>query len=364
MINSFYDESEIARKFRKAFQRRHNPFGSGMFDIWDSSCSPEYMTSLYPNSKPIIFAGDSFTWGEGLELYQDTDKWIEARKKECYHFDLHALTDVTSIKFRQDNRFAGLVSKHYNTFQLVEPNNGGHYSSAMTHIRIMLEHEYKPACIILQHNIFKRNPYRFDFESKDEFSLKTNFRAITEFEDLFVTDDESYYKLQRDRGISSLDEYSVKEVIEHYSEDDQIFYNLCLKEMEAEIEEPLTQIMKKYFTWEVNRIQQGIETIVKQCEEINKTIPIYFIDNWYKKDSNKMKKFSFIKDRIIPLEDENGNLHSDWSTWFKSLSEPMIRSSYPLVLNDHPSLSAHKLIAKSIIQFLDKKDILFRKDYI
>ena len=48
----------------------------------------------------------------------------------------------------------------------------------------------------------------------------------------------------------------------------------------------------------------------------------------------------------------------------KGLSEPRIRNNYPLVLNDHPSLSAHKLIAKSIIQFLDKKDILFRKDYI
>ena len=83
-----------------------------------------------------------------------------------------------------------------------------------------------------------------------------------------------------------------------------------------------------------------------------------------KKDSNKMKKFSFIKDRIIPLEDEDGNLHNDWSTWFKSLSQQRISSNYPLALNDHPSLSAHKLIAKSIIQFLDKKDILFRKDYI
>jgi hypothetical protein len=342
----------------------HTPFKGGMFDIWDTSYPLEHITSLYPASKPIIFAGDSFTWGEGLELYQDKDKWIEARKKEAYHFDIDVITDKPSIQFREDNRFAGLVSKHYNTFQLVAPNNGGCYASAMNHIRAMLEIGYKPACIILQHNIFKRNPYRFDYESQDEFCQSTNYRSITHFEDLFVTDDESYYKLQRDRGISSLDEYSVKEVIEHHSEKHQLFYNLCLKKMGATIEEPLTQIMEKYFTWETNRIAEGIEIIVKQCEEINKTIPIYFIDNWYKKDSNKMKKFSFIKDRIIPLEDENGNLHSDWRTWFKSLSEPMIKSNYPLALNDHPSLGAHKLIAKSIIQFLDKKDILFRKDYI
>lgn len=342
----------------------HSPFKDGMFDIWDTSYPLEHITSLYPTSKPIIFAGDSYTWGEGLELYQDTDKWIEARKSPHRHFDIDAITDIPSIEFRQDNRFAGLVSNHYNTFQLVEPNNGGCYASAMNHIRCMLEIGYKPACIILQHNIFKRNPYKFDYESQDEFCLSTGYRAITEFEDLFVTDDESYYKLQRDRGINSLHEYSIKEVIEHYSEEDQLFYNICLKKMGATIEEPLDEIMEKYFTWESNRTTKGIETIVKQCEEINKTIPIYFIDNWYKKDSNKMKKFSFIKDRIIPLEDEDGNLHNDWSTWFKSLSKPRIRSNYPLALNDHPSLSAHKLIAKSIIQFLDKKDILFRKDYI
>ena len=357
MINSFYDEAAVQIN-------RHSPFRKGMFDIWDSSCSSEYMTSLYPNSKPIIFAGDSFTWGEGLELYQDKDKWIKARKKECYHYDLDAITDVPSIQFRQDNRFAGLVSKHYNTFQLVEPHNGGHYSSAMAHIRAMLETKYKPACIILQHNIFSRNPYKFDYQSKHKFCVDTGFRQITNFEDLFVIDDDTYYKLQRDRGITNFYEYSVKEVIEHYSEEYQIFFKTCLKEMGAEIEEPLPRIMKRYFKWENNRIQDGLEIIVKQCEEINKTIPIYFIDNWNKKDSNKMKKFSFIKDRIIPLEDDDGNLHSDWSTWSDSLSEPMIKSNFSDSSNDHPSLGAHTLIAKSIIQFLDKKDILFRKDYI
>jgi hypothetical protein len=342
----------------------HQPFRKGEFNIWDSSYPIEHATSLYPNSKPIIFAGDSFTWGEGLELYQNEDKWIELRKNECYHHDIDDNTDETSIHFRQDNRFAGLVSNHYNTFQLVEPNNGGHYASAMNHIRFMIDTGYAPACIILQHNIFKRNPYEFDFESKSEFSIQTGYRDITVFEELFHANENPHYKSQIDRGIKTAEEFSIKEAIGYYSTKDQKFLKLCLKEMECGIEEPLFEVMEKYFIWEDKRIQDGIETIVKQCAEINKKIPIYFIDNWFKKDSDRMKKFSFIKDRIIPLEDDDGNLHSDWSTWFTSLSEPMIQSSYPECQNDHPSLSAHKLIAKSIIQFLDEKNILFRKDYI
>ena len=33
--------------------------------------------------REIAFLGDSFTWGEGLELYLDSPFWINQRNKKC-----------------------------------------------------------------------------------------------------------------------------------------------------------------------------------------------------------------------------------------------------------------------------------------
>ena len=53
----------------------------------------------------IIFGGDSFTWGEGLELYLNTPKWINERTTLNRWSDLYPKQDYEAKTFRESNRF-------------------------------------------------------------------------------------------------------------------------------------------------------------------------------------------------------------------------------------------------------------------
>lgn len=64
--------------------------------------------------KGIVFAGCSFTWGEGLELYSDLPTLnLESIKRYGYHFpDSGYYMPKSHLKFIESNRFSRLVSHH------------------------------------------------------------------------------------------------------------------------------------------------------------------------------------------------------------------------------------------------------------
>lgn len=74
----------------------------------------------------ILFLGDSFTWGEGLELYCDTPKWVEERSQKNTWKYLSTKQDTDGEDFREKNRYPGIVSKHFNTNVYVDDHNGGY----------------------------------------------------------------------------------------------------------------------------------------------------------------------------------------------------------------------------------------------
>ena len=73
----------------------------------------------------IIFGGDSFTWGEGLELYLDTPFWINERHNLNGWNELEPKQTLESAKFRESNRFAGIISNKLNCNQITLDYNGG-----------------------------------------------------------------------------------------------------------------------------------------------------------------------------------------------------------------------------------------------
>src|SRR6056300_1297236 len=76
----------------------------------------------------IIFAGDSFTWGEGLELFIDSKKWINQRELHSEWPELELLQDEESVLFREKNRYPTLVADELNIKPIVYPDNGGDFS--------------------------------------------------------------------------------------------------------------------------------------------------------------------------------------------------------------------------------------------
>ena len=83
----------------------------------------------------MLFVGDSFTWGEGLELYIDKEPYISARKRRMTDLEFRELTNDYTNKeaeeFRVKNRFASYI-KNYEVY--VQSHNGGRYGTIIKDI--------------------------------------------------------------------------------------------------------------------------------------------------------------------------------------------------------------------------------------
>lgn len=72
-------------------------------------------------TKAIVFAGCSFTWGQGLYYYSNLPTLVEPPP---YVYDKSLLKE-THIEFMKSVRFPRLVANHFETVELVQPFNGG-----------------------------------------------------------------------------------------------------------------------------------------------------------------------------------------------------------------------------------------------
>ena len=83
----------------------------------------------------IIFAGCSYTFGEGLELYVDTPKWINQRNYITNDPELKAVWDKDGQDFRLNNNFPSIVAKHFKSTPYQDSNNGGSFASSTRYIK-------------------------------------------------------------------------------------------------------------------------------------------------------------------------------------------------------------------------------------
>ena len=79
------------------------------------------MKSNLPVTKGMIFAGCSFTWGQGLYYYSNLPT-LQEPKPCCYDADI---VRYTHYEYTKTKRFARLVANHFNTFEVCQPFNGG-----------------------------------------------------------------------------------------------------------------------------------------------------------------------------------------------------------------------------------------------
>jgi len=77
--------------------------------------------------KGMIFAGCSFTWGQGLYYYSNLST-LKEPPPDCY--DSKLLTG-SHIRFMESVRFPRIVADHFNSFEFVYPANGGSNEGAI-----------------------------------------------------------------------------------------------------------------------------------------------------------------------------------------------------------------------------------------
>lgn len=77
--------------------------------------------------KGLLFAGCSFTWGQGLYYYSNLPTLREP-PPDCYD---PALVTAAHKRFMETVRFPRLVAQHFKTWEVVHPFNGGSNLSAI-----------------------------------------------------------------------------------------------------------------------------------------------------------------------------------------------------------------------------------------
>ena len=110
--------------------------------------------------KGFVFAGCSFTWGQGLYYYSNLPTLKEPLPNQ---YDKELLTDAQNM-FRKTLYYPRLVSNHFNTFEITKNSNGGSEESSFDFLNIIFnvnetykfdEIEY----IIFQTSIPTRNKF-------------------------------------------------------------------------------------------------------------------------------------------------------------------------------------------------------------
>lgn len=122
--------------------------------------------------KGMIFAGCSFTWGQGLYYYSGMKTLVDQRGSS---FD-QKLISPAHLKYMQAFRFPRLVANHFKTFEIVKRNNGGSDDSAISFINNILfdgGHMEDGAFdtseishVILQSSKVPRNKFEFELDGE------------------------------------------------------------------------------------------------------------------------------------------------------------------------------------------------------
>ena len=282
--------------------------------------------------KTILFLGDSFTWGEGLELYCDTPKWQSERFIENNWPQLAHKQDFDGINFRETNRFPAIVGKMLDCDVIVDKTNGG---SLHSFIRLAESNLYNPYnnidTIIIQISCLDREMYHLHEHCKCDICVNSEYCNI--FTQISVI----LEKLYKNEILTTSDKFIL---------------NFFQEKTGYQITEPMffVEFDKLKFNWYQENFSYFISKYVNKWR-CNGLRTIYFIDSWEIYSSNTL--FNVVeKNLIIPLIGMNDKPYYKWPKWLSTFEFKTMNCEFPNTKNQHPTLTQHKYIANSIIDFL------------
>jgi len=119
--------------------------------------------------KGIIFAGCSFTWGQGLYFYSDLPNVIPQADND---FHPSKVTDA-HIKYKDTLRYPRLVANHLDTFEVTKKSNGGNDKMSIHFVNNLFKEGSDEGryyveeidCIIFQTSQIIRNGFEFIYNN-------------------------------------------------------------------------------------------------------------------------------------------------------------------------------------------------------
>jgi hypothetical protein len=264
--------------------------------------------------KGIIFAGCSFTWGQGLYHYSDFNDVI---KSDDGNFKHENITDA-HFKFKNTLYFPRLVANHFNTFETVRKTNGGSDENSINFVNGLFK------------NVGDKLNGQFEYDDFDYLILQTSQISRNKFN---FTHKGIEYSINVPNNGSVWNSEEEKLLLEWFVENGLNYnewFNLFIKQIFEKIKNFLifyesVGIKTKILCW-----HDELLPLIKNDEFTSKRfVPLNYQD----------KKYECIN---YLVNTQKGMLISND---FDNLTNPP--------MDNHPSRKCHQIIANNIIKSIE-----------
>jgi hypothetical protein len=276
------------------------------------------MISNSPPVKGIVFAGCSFTWGQGLYYYSNLPS-LEGKEPppDCW---FSRLVTHSHLRYMEAVRYPRIVANHFKTWELVVDGNGGSNQSIVKYWEDRLT-DSEP------NNIENSVNYNYNDISYLVFQLT---------------------QYQRDNFVF---EYNGKR------------YDVPMHELNGE---PLTTIFLNWLAskgdtwenWEHWYIMNNINNVSNFLKKIESKGIKVIVMAWEDTYINQVKTDQWIKDRLIKFN-YNGKEYETISQMMRANRELEIKHDVANFIetpkDHHPSLKCHQVMADHVIQAIENQ---------
>lgn len=289
----------------------------------------------------ILFAGCSFTWGQGLYYYSDL-KRIPTMKE--WNFDYSLMTDAL-INFKNTVRYPRLVANHFKTFEVCRDTNGGSDELSVQFIKTAFDMDDK---INGSFDYLTKQKFKYEDISYVIFQTTQPYRSSFKF----VYKDKTYYMWPNSQRTEMVRICKLEDSGLYTEIDNPIdIFSDYLNETNVGMDEWL----KQHIDYVYNNIKQTLITLEKNGVKTK-------VLNWPNDYVDMMLNDEFFKDRYIYLE-HDGKKYKSIDELFLNVRNTMISKDYEFFgsnsPNDHhPSLLSQKIISDSIIKSINSDKLI------
>jgi len=283
-------------------------------------------------TKGMIFAGCSYTWGQGLYYYSN----LTTLRDQNNPWGYYNIYTESHHRFRESVRYPRLVAKHFNTFEWVQPQNGGANDQIVNYWKSCFTNRNPGA--IFSSKSHGSVPNKIEFIDYDEVSHVV-FQLTQWMRDLFKCEVEEevieipiqwYWENNPNR------DRPYKDMFEKYLNDNNLVYG----QMNAELMVKGLNNVKEFL---MECESKGLKTYIlawphEFIQWIEKDDWLY--ERWITFNYNE-KKYKCIEH--MNLDNPEFEIYKDYEN-FKIPPQ-----------DSHPSLKCHQVIADNIIEFIENK---------
>ena len=289
----------------------------------------------------ILFAGCSFTWGQGLYYYSDL-KRIPTMKE--WNFDYSLMTDAL-VNFKNTVRYPRMVANHFETFEVCRDTNGGSDELSVQFIKTAFDMDDK---INGSFDYLTKQKFKYEDISYVIFQTTQPYRSSFKF----VYKDKTYYMWPNSQRTEMVRICKLEDSGLYTEIDNPIdIFSDYLNETNVGMDEWL----KQHIDYVYNNIKQTLITLEKNGVKTK-------VLNWPNDYVDMMLNDEFFKDRYIYLE-HDGKKYKSIDELFLNVPNTMISKDYEFFgsnppNDNHPSLLSQKIISDSIIKSINSDKLI------